>query len=191
MDNIFYKKINKNNNKEMFEYLKNHYTYFTMSYWNRLRSVANNVKLYNLKLNGDIGLLMDILQTDEYFTINSMIEDWEVENPGYTVFFNGRSGGHLVLGYKDSNTSIMSPYIDDNETYEEFKEEIRSYYGSLENYKSELVRLVELVQSFDMLCDDLRRECQYLMDNYKVVEEEIEVVKKETIRRVVEKEVSE
>lgn len=36
---MFYKKINMNNNKEMFEFLKEHFTYWTMNSWNGLKSI--------------------------------------------------------------------------------------------------------------------------------------------------------
>ena len=70
---MFYEKVNKNNNKEMFEFLKRHFKYSTLNYWNNLRSIANNVKIYKLGLDWEI---LDILQVDNYFTLNTMIENW-------------------------------------------------------------------------------------------------------------------
>ena len=45
----FYKTgIDITNDKQMFNFLKNHFEYWTMNSWNRLSSVANKVKLYDL-----------------------------------------------------------------------------------------------------------------------------------------------
>ena len=50
---MFYKTgVDITNDKQMFNFLKNHFEYYTCNSWNGLRSVANNVKLYNLDLSG-------------------------------------------------------------------------------------------------------------------------------------------
>lgn len=172
---MFYERVNKNSNKEMFEFLKGHYTYFTMNSWNLNRSIANNVKIYKLGLDWKI---LDILQVDDYFTINTCIENWEYEHPGYKVGFNGRSGGYLVL-YNDNNTcNVLDYYITSNDDYESFKEDIQSNYGGLKWYKDELIRQVELVQEFDKLCDDLIEECKYMLEHYEIVEKERTITQK-------------
>ena len=89
------------NDKQMFNFLKGHFRYDTMNSWNRLQSIANNVKIYNLKLDGDCWVALSMLNKDNYFTVNMMIEDWEDEHPNYKVGFNGRSGGYLVLYNKN------------------------------------------------------------------------------------------
>ncbi|HHX67495.1 MAG TPA: hypothetical protein GX708_05490, partial [Gallicola sp.] len=79
----FYKKVNKNSNREMFNFLKNHYVYYTLNSWNGLKSIANNVKVYNL-FTSDVDYdILEMLDVDDYFTINSAIKDWETENSGY------------------------------------------------------------------------------------------------------------
>ena len=76
---MFYKKgIDITNDKQMFNFLKDHYTYSTMNSWNGLHSIANNVKIYKLNLSGDCYNALALLQADDYFTINMMIEDWEL-----------------------------------------------------------------------------------------------------------------
>ena len=168
---MFYKKVNKKNNKEMFEFLKNHFEYDTMNSWNLQKSIANNVKVYKLGLDYKI---LEILQVDDYFTINTIIEDWEIEHPNYAVGFNGRSGGYLVLYNKNNYHHILDSVITSNDTYEDFKEEVKDYYGSLKNYQEELIKQVELVQDFDKLCDELLEECKYMLENCKIVEKERE-----------------
>lgn len=188
---MFYKKVNKNNNKQMFEFLKNHFTYYTMNSWNRLESIANNVKIYNLDINGDKWKLLEadrwklleLLELDNYFTINTIIEEWEELHNNYKVGFNGRSNGYLVLGNKENNKHIFDNYqqnfILDADNYEDFKDLLHDYGYTLKDYKSELIKMVELVQDFDRLCDNLVSECQYLLDNCKIEEIEETYTKKE------------
>lgn len=171
---MFYKSVNKNSVKDMFEFLNNHFTYWTMNSWNRLESIANNVKVYNLKLDYEI---LDILQADDYFTINMMIEDWEAEHKGYKVGFNGRSGGYLVLYNDDSNGNILPSWLD-YDNYDDFKNDyIKVYYNKVADIKDDIKYYVELVQDFDKLCDDLLEQCKYMLENCKVVEKEIQVPK--------------
>jgi hypothetical protein len=152
---MFYKtNIDITNDKQMFNFIANHFTYYTMNSWNRTRSIANNVKLYNLGLSGDWCTALNLLESDDYFTINTMIEDWEREHPGYSVGFNGRSGGYLVL-YNRAGGSVIPDTLD-YECYEDYKADMRDYYGSVKANRDELVEFVKLVRDFDKLCDELR-----------------------------------
>ena len=154
---MFYKKgIDITNDRQMFNFLKDHYTYYTMNSWNGLKSIANNVKLYNLNLSGDCYTALAFLQNDDYFTINHMIEDWEAEHKGYSVGFNGRSGGYLVLYNNDNNRMVLPDEVAYNDDYEGYKEMCREYFGSVKDARYKLVEAVKLVQDFDKLCDQLR-----------------------------------
>ena len=154
---MFYKKgLDISNTKEMYEFLKGHYTYHTMNSWNGLKSIANNVKIYNLDLEGDCWNALRYLEDDEYFNVNMMIEDWENEHEGYSVGFNGRSGGYLVLYSEHHNRNILPDYINDTEDYEDFKNYIKDYWGGVKYIKSDLREYVELVRDFDKLCDSIR-----------------------------------
>ena len=156
----FYKKgLDISNTKQMFEFLKGHYTYDTMNSWNGLSSIAHNVKVYNLDLDGDEYTALAYLQDDNYFTINSMLEDWEAEHEGYSVGFNGRSGGYLVLYSKHHNRNILPDYILDAEDYEDFKSYVKDYWGGVKYIKEDLREYTKLVQDFDKLCDEL---CEYV-----------------------------
>jgi hypothetical protein len=148
--------IDISSDKQMFNFLKDHFQYYTMNSWNRLKSIAHNVKIYNLKLSGDHWTALTFLQDDDYFVVNMMIEDWEAEHPGYKVGFNGRSGGYLVLYSDSSNCCVLPEDVDECESYEEYKRYCREYYGSVKANRWDLVRTVKLVQDFDRLCDDLR-----------------------------------
>ncbi len=153
---MFYKKgIDITNAKSMYDFLHNHYKYFTLNSWNCLKSVANNVKLYNLNLDGDMWVAHAFIQGGEYEEINEMIREFERLHQGYKVGFNGRSDGYLVLYNKDNNKDVLPDIIVDYD-YEDFKYYVKDYYGSLKNYMSELVFYTKLVQDFDKLCDDIR-----------------------------------
>jgi hypothetical protein len=160
---MFYKTgVDITNDKQMFNFLKNHFEYWTMNSWNRLKSIANNVKLYKLDLTGDWSVALSLLEAGEYDTISMMIHDWECENRGYEVTFNGRCGGYLILTDKCSNSHVLPQAVYECEDYEEYKRYCREFYGSVKANRYELVEYTRLVQSFDRLCDQLRDFCDEL-----------------------------
>jgi hypothetical protein len=173
---MFYTKgVDITKDKSMFNFIAGHPTYYTMNSWNRTRSIAHNVKLYNLGLEGDWSIALAHLESGEYDTINWMIQDWEREHPGYRVGFNGRSGGYLVLGNKDNYRSVF-PEALDYETYEDYKADMRAYYGSVKANRDELVEFVKLVQAFDRLCDEIRDFVNELSKLKYEVEEMLKIV---------------
>lgn len=169
---MFYKTgVDITNDKQMFNFLKNHFEYYIMNSWNIAKSIANNVKLYNLNLSGDWGVAYDLLAAGEYDTINWMVCDWEREHPGYEVAFNGRSGGYLVLCNKNDRYNILPDAIYESEDYDEYKRYCRELYGSVRANRSELVEYVRLVQDFDRLCDELRAYCDDLSrQSFEIIE---------------------
>lgn len=157
---MYYKKgIDITNDKQMFNFINSHYQYDTLNSWNKLQSIANNVKLYNLNLKGDWTKALDLLfsegESDLVYNINDMLEDWEYAHKGYKLGFNGRSSGYLVL-YNENNCKSILPDILQNDNYEDFKEDVRYWYGGLKYYRHELQFYTKLIQDFDKLCDDLR-----------------------------------
>lgn len=161
---MFYKKgIDITNDKQMFNFLKNHFEYYTMNSWNRLSSIANNVKLHNLNLSGDWCVAYDLLNSGEYCTVNYFINKWEKEHDNrYRVFFNGRSDGYLVLAEAKSNFSILPTEITESVDYEEYKRFCREFCGSVKNNRNDLIYYTKLVQDFDRLCDEIRDFCDRL-----------------------------
>ena len=94
---MFYKTgVDITNDKQMFNFLKEHFVYPTLNAWNRCESIANKVKIYTLALSGNCWNALDHLNSGEYDTLSFMIQDWEREHPTYEVYFNGRSGGYLL-----------------------------------------------------------------------------------------------
>jgi hypothetical protein len=161
---MFYKKyVDIASVKSMWEFLREHPTYSTLNSWNGLRSVAHNVKLYNLKLEGDWSVALQFLYDPAdsgclQLLINDFIRDWERDHKGYKVGFNGRSNGYLVLYNEDNYRSILPPCVEDYESYEEFKEDVTGPYNGykVSDFFRELRDTVLIVRDFDRLCDDLR-----------------------------------
>ena len=153
---MFYKTgVDITNDKSMFNFLHDHFTYDTLSSWNCLKSIANNVKVHHLGLDGDEWIALAILEDEEYDSINWMIRDWEDEHNGYKVGFNGRSGGYLVLYNDNNNGNVLPDHIADYD-YEDYKQYCKDYEGSVRGNRYELRELTKLVQDFDKLCDELR-----------------------------------
>jgi hypothetical protein len=160
---MFYKtNVDVASTKSMWNFLKEHFTYYTMNTWNRQTSIANNVKLYNLNLEGDWTTVMRYLfdEADSgclQMYIEHEIREFEEKNSYYKVFFNGRSGGYLVLCASD-NKSAIPPCVADYSTYEDFKEDVKGGWNGyrVSDFDRELRDAVEIVREFDKLCDKLR-----------------------------------
>ena len=161
---MFYKTgVDIANTKSMWTFLKDHYSYYTMNSWNRAKSIANNVKLYNLKLEGDWTVAMRYLFDESdagllQMYIEDEIKEFVNENPYYEVFFNGRSGGYLVISEKQGHGSVLPSCVNDYDTYEDFKQGVKDswYEERVSDYARELREAVEIVREFDKLCDRLR-----------------------------------
>lgn len=158
---MFYKKnIDIASVKSMWMFLHEHFTYYTMSSWNRHKSIANNVKLYNLDLDGDWTVVMRYLFDEEdcgglQLAIDEEIRAFEESNPAFKISFNGRSNGYLVLYNAENNLSIL-PECLDYDSYEDFKADVKDYGYTLSDYFLELRQATEIVREFDKLCDRLR-----------------------------------
>lgn len=160
---MFYKTgVDITNDKQMFNFLKGHFTYAVIDTWNYRYTIANKVKLYTLGLSGDWCVALSLLESGEYENLHSMIHDWELAHPGYEVYFNGRNSGYLVLKQINSNGHVLPDSIVDSDDYEEYKDYCRSFIGSVKENRSELVYYTKLVQDFDKLCDELRDFCDEL-----------------------------
>lgn len=146
--------------KSMWEFLHNHFQYYTMNSWNRQKSIAHNVKVYNLKLEGDWTVAMRYLldESDAGFLqmyIDDEIRAFEEEHRWYKVGFNGRSGGYIVLYNANDNCSVL-PECLDYDTYDDFKTEAHWNGYRVTDFDRELRDTVEIVREFDKLCDRLR-----------------------------------
>lgn len=159
---MFYKTgVDITKEKSMWHFLKNHFTYSTMNSWNGMKSIAHNVKLYNLKLDGDWTVALQFLH-DEMDTgclqmfIDDEIREFSRENPGYVVGFNGRSGGYLVLYNSDNYRTVLPDCVEQYDTYEDFKLDCKDYGYRISDYYRELREVTLVVREFDKLCDRIR-----------------------------------
>ena len=160
---MFYQKVNRRSREAMTGFLIRHYRYNTMNSWNRSTSYANNVKIQNLAIPGD-------LQDLAYDVASGEVEapDWDISfartvsdfyrRTGYHIGFNGRSSGYLVLyeaqAYEDGAYSIYPGRpIDMCEDFSGWN-------------LSDLRRRVELVQDFDRTCDRLRESFIFMLEHY-------------------------
>ena len=161
---MFYKTgVDISSVKSMWEFLHEHFTYYTLNSWNRQKSIAHNVKLYNLDLEGDWGVVMRYLfdEADSgllQMYIDDEIREFEEKYPRYEVGFNGRSNGYLVLYNKHNHESILPDCITEYYSYEDFKEDIKGGWSGyrVSDFARELREAVEIVREFDRLCDRLR-----------------------------------
>lgn len=175
---------------EKFNFIKEHFTYDIMNSWNKMESIANNVKIYNLGLTTEQeNKFFELLNIEEdyiYEDLNWIIQDFERETKT-DVFFNGRSSGYLVIipDFKTNNRwqNILDLFFEDNiydyKNYKEYKQEQNKYTGGCyyqslpANYsrKEEIEQAYYLIKAFDKLCDVLRAELIYILDNATIKEE--------------------
>ncbi len=176
--NFFYKpNVDICSDKQMFKFLKGHFTYFTSNN-PRFRSIANNVKVHKLNLSGDCFTALNMLESENYVTVNDLILNWERNHEGYLVRFNGRSGGYLVLLNDTNPFPIIPETIDECENYEEYKRYCKEHYGGVKYNRDELRETVKLVQDFDRLCDEIREYVDELSNMNFVISEMLESVER-------------
>lgn len=172
---MFYKKgVDICSAKSMFNFLNEHFTYYTLNSWNGLESIANNVKLYNLHLDGDWCNALAYLFDEQdigglQYELSSLIREFERLHSGYVVGFNGRSGGYLVLYNEHNAKTILPENISGFDNYEDFKDNLKTWYcWRVKDYLPELREYTKLVQDFDRLCDDMRN----LVNEYSLMDYE-------------------
>mgnify|MGYP001623751634 CR=1 FL=1 len=184
VENLYYTGLKERTLESKFEYIKEHFTYDIMNSWNALESIANNVKIWNLKLtNEQSDKFFELLDVDNnyvYDSLNFTIKDFE-DITDTDIFFNGRNGGYLVIVPKFSkynkNMNILDLFFSDNiydyETLKEFKKDSldTSYGYTNEDINKNLEECYYLLKSFDLLCDLLREELIYILDNAEIKEE--------------------
>lgn len=141
-------------------YIKNHFTYSRLNSWNNWQGYANNVKFYNLGLTKEqeekaYNIILDYeIDASEFWdTVREYIYYFK-EATGYEAYFNGRSNGYIV-------TDIDIIDYEDLKTMD----------------KTELQKVTEVLQNFDALCDDLREELIFFLENGLIIEEVETIIK--------------
>lgn len=169
---FFTKSVDTTNRQAMIDFLTNHFRYDTMNSWNNSTSYANNVKVYNLGiedpdiLNKAWNIICSDIDCEEmYENFHEIINDFR-NAYHYTIGFNGRSDGYLVLysiGYDSvSHTPLIYPgkSIDQDEDFTD--EET----WTLEQLKARC----DLICAFDRVCDRIRHEFIYWCRHSFIVE---------------------
>ena len=184
IEKLFYNGLKENTLEKKFEYIKEHFKYFTMNSWNGLKSIANNIKVYNLNLDNEIiDKSFEIISNSQYCdnvyeNLNFTIEEFE-RLTNAEIFFNGRSGGYIVLTPKNGH-NILDLYFSDNicefDTFKQFKKEsIDSDFSNndIEYMNGQLLECYYLLKAFDKLCDILRYDFIYQvkdLENANIIE---------------------
>lgn len=196
---MFFEKVDKRSRKKMCEFLDNHFRYSTMNPWNGCTSFANNVKIYNLKLGELESKAYEAIQDELMYEIcvYPIINEFsERTNGRYTIGFNGRCGGYLVLYSSEYELSQYKSYcpkcgqqnfkeVPEGEVgvcgrcrqqsrvnYKEIPKVLRIFPGrSIELDEDtdmrSLKELVEIVEEFDKTCDEIIESfTSYLRDMY-------------------------
>ena len=171
----FTKEVDLKNDEAVFEYLKKHPRYFLMNSWNRLKTFAQNIKIYNLGVDREVSDklfdLLDVDSPDVKFIFEDNIEVFNKENPGYTIYTNGRSGGYLILASSQNDRrklSNMADAVNNYDTLDDLKEDY-----DFEEFRT----LAETIMNFDRACDNIIQAVVSLAENCEIVEEEYMVLK--------------
>ena len=90
------------------DFLKNHFRYYTLSSWNGLHSYAANVKIYKLNIPQELRDIAYEAITGEsmYWIFEEYFDNFKIAHPGYSIGFNGRNGGYLVLYQEKSKKGV-------------------------------------------------------------------------------------
>lgn len=137
--------------------------YYTMNSWNRSKSLAYNLKVYNVidyRLQDKVFELMEA--ENFYDEINELIWCFDVSNNyEWQAGFNGRSGGYLVL-YKGGIDTDGRRYC--RPGLEILEEDVPTH----------------VKRAFRKLAVDIVKTTEYMAKRYVVAEEE--VAKIETVK---------
>ncbi len=204
-------KVDRRSKRAMASFLAGHFRYDTAGGWNRLTSYANNVKVDRFVPNDLLHRAYPLLDVEEAFDgIRDLIHDWNSEsNHRWQAGFNGRSGGYLVLyqgGTKPSGYKRICRACGQGNYRAESVACGRCASTNMADYAGtdiftrvvgtdqdldvddfldwEMYRLrdrVDLVMSFDWLCDRLAADFIAMCGDYDVVDELVLVP---TTRRV-------
>lgn len=171
---MFFKEVDLTDRKAMVSFLANHFRYYTINPWNRLTSYANNVKLQNLEIPNHLReKAYDFISCDDTGDYSAAVNELVLEfrdKTGYTVCFNGRGGGYLVL-YEASENDVLMHSIDQSIYFDDWSTE-------------DLAERTKLVNSFDKLCDAIRDLFLFYVEHSTVKEMTIQVPKQVRIAEV-------
>lgn len=136
--------------EEMIDYLKSHYRYHTLNSWNNSSSYAHDVKIHRLGLPPGLkDKAYEAIEAEDYQQdVRHLVGEFDAYHGyEYQAGFNGRSGGYLVLyqGGRRADGSIFcwpGRSLDQGEDFSDWDD-------------FDLLKRVQIVESFDKLRDDL------------------------------------
>lgn len=206
----------KPSKSEIVSYLKNHSRYFTMNSWNRATSYALNVKIYRWVPKDLLDRAYEMLEVREPF--------WDIENEfnsfgerydwRYQMWWNGKSGGYIVLGQGGRKEATYKTICDRCGKLTWYEEEQKCHVSGCEGRLKKLIEPVyqiysqpglgmdmgedfndwdyqslkeryDLVKDFDRTVDGCKDIFLFYCKNYRVVEKTRMVSQKyKTIERV-------
>ncbi len=171
--------------------------YYTMNSWNESKSLAYNLKIYNVIDNELRDKVYELLDCDEFHeNINMLINDFDREHEhNWQAGFNGRSGGYLVLYkggkhtkhitkdmFKSANGYNGRAYISDGIGWKSFEEakamDILDKTITTGVYTQPGLDITEeevppeVKKSFRQLAIDIVKQVEYMAKNCNVMEEE-------------------
>ena len=143
---FFEKPVDFNDKSCLVDFLSNHFCYHTLNPWNNLKSFANNVKIHNLGFSSEqTDMAFDVLfDFDDHLGFqhgtSMLIKEFEYKfDDKYTMGFNGRSDGYLVLYGLKSQVNLNN--------------DINFADMSLD----QLSIIAHIVVEFDRTCDRIRQ----------------------------------
>lgn len=140
---VFHEKVDLRSKEKIIGFLESHEMYGG--------NYSHNMKVYKFNFPDNSYSMLEVGEVQD--SISMIIEDWSY-GLDYECYFEGRSGGHAVLHYKNSKPHFS----------EEEPEEMTF---------SELKDKVKIVQKFDELCDDIVSSFRYFCENYTITKDEV------------------
>lgn len=141
--------------KQAIKFLTEHEVYYKMNPWNQTKSYAKNIKVYNLNLTKEQeDKAYDIINFSDYYNAATDI----IQDSKMNCFWNGRSGGYLVL-----------------DSYNGHKIEMIDKYDLEEMTKAEVIEMAEIVAEFDELVEELIDLFKYYCDHARIETETVMV----------------
>ena len=166
--------------EEMIQTLARAEKYPTMDSWNRVYSLARNVKAYNLNLTDEqedklYKMLSGEVKTNvfQYLIDEYSAKLLEATNYEYVLGMNGRCGGYVVMYETEKvednynyTVKLGAGFLDNYEYIEDYEEmedeEVEQYYN--------------ILITFNKIVDDMLQELGKILDDCEIIEEDIETV---------------
>lgn len=146
------------------QFLGQHTRYYTLNPWNQLTSYANNVRITRLDLTkAELDFAWDLVCDEDLDTFEYEIAQHEVidrfnREHHCDVFFNGRSGGWLVIVPRGTDGRPQPKGFPPAEDFDDI---------------DEMVECAQTIDAFDRLCDELSDLIRYFAANATIETKEV------------------